>query len=389
MADTGNNLATVERMDAPVPIAMQLKQKESQFAAALPAHIPVERFMRVVQTAIQSNPELALVERRSLWNSAMKAASDGLLPDGREGAFVIFNAKEKDAGGREHWIKKAQWMPMIAGIRKKVRNSGEIATWDAHVVHEKDAFEYELGDQPYIKHKPAMVADPGPVVAAYSVATLKSGEKSREVMTRAELEKVHAASKSAGRGPWVDWFDEMARKTVAKRHAKVLPMSTDLDDLMRRDDDLYDLGGAREEARAANQGRPQNLAGKLQALAGGPPADDWRGGQVETPEEPQDAPERPEDAPATVEAPETPAAPTEAPEGAERPAGESGEVPAVIEGSAVPPELAQAAYAAADKGRRALDRWRNTISVENADIVRHFADELNRRAHEADARGRR
>jgi recombination protein RecT len=28
----------------------------------------------------------------------------------------------------------------------------------------------------------------------------------------------------------------MCKKTVAKRHSKVLPMSTDLDDLLRRDD---------------------------------------------------------------------------------------------------------------------------------------------------------
>uniref|UniRef100_UPI00195373C4 recombinase RecT n=1 Tax=Klebsiella aerogenes TaxID=548 RepID=UPI00195373C4 len=46
----------------------------------------------------------------------------GLLPDGREGAIVEFSGK-------------AQWMPMIGGLRKKVRNSGEIATWEAHVVY--------------------------------------------------------------------------------------------------------------------------------------------------------------------------------------------------------------------------------------------------------------
>lgn len=33
----------------------------------------------------------------------------------------------------------------------------------------------------------------------------------------------------------------MARKTVAKRHAKQLPSSADLDDLIRRDDDLFEF----------------------------------------------------------------------------------------------------------------------------------------------------
>ncbi len=187
-----------------------------------------------------------------------------MLPDGREGALVIYKTKDGD-----RWIDKVQWMPMVAGIRKKVRNSGEISTWDAQVVKAKDHFEFELGDDPFIKHRPCMDGDPGPIVAAYSIATLKSGEKSREVMTKAQLDKVRNSSKSKDRGPWVDWPEEMCRKTVARRHSKVLPMSTDLDDLIRRDDDLYDMKGARDAASAANGG-PQSLAGQFDALASMP-----------------------------------------------------------------------------------------------------------------------
>lgn len=223
----------------------QLEVRAQQFQAALPAHIPVERFKRVILTAVQMNPALAAADRQTLWNSAMRAAQDGLLPDGREGAMVIYKTKMKDGNGREFWVDAVQWMPMIAGIRKKVRNSGEIATWDAHVVHEKDHFEFELGDDPYIKHKPFMGGNRGKVIAAYSVATLKSGEKSREVMTVEQIERVRAMSKAKDRGPWVDHYEEMCRKTVARRHSKVLPMSTDLDDLIRRDDGLYDFEAAK------------------------------------------------------------------------------------------------------------------------------------------------
>ncbi len=223
----------------------QLEQRTSQFQMALPAHIPVERFKRVLLTAVQNNPALALAERRTLWNSAMRAAQDGLLPDGREAAMVIYKTKVKD-GNREIWIDAVQYLPMIAGVRKKVRNSGEIATWDVHAVYQKDEFEWELGLEPFLKHKPFLDGDPGPVIAAYSVATLKSGEKSVEVMSKFQIDKVSAASKAKS-GPWFDWYPEMCRKTVAKRHSKVLPMSTDLDDLLRRDDELYDLDGASDK----------------------------------------------------------------------------------------------------------------------------------------------
>jgi recombination protein RecT len=243
--------------DAPSQIVVfrhELTSMEGQFKAALPAHIPAERFVRVLMTAIQNNPDLMSVDRRSFWNSAMRAAQDGLLPDGREGAIVKFKSKNGPP--------VAQWMPMIAGLRKKVRNSGEIAVWDAAVVHEKDRFEFRLGDDPIIVHEPSLDANPGKVIAAYSIATLKSGEKSREVMSIAEIEKVRARSRAKDDGPWITDYTEMCRKTVARRHSKVLPMSTDLDDLMRRDEDLYDLKGAADKAQTKG-----TLTDRLSALA--------------------------------------------------------------------------------------------------------------------------
>lgn len=243
--------AVAERTANPIVVLNdQIANREEQFKAALPAHIPVERFKRVLLTAVQNNPGLMRLDRQSFFNSAMRAAQDGLLPDGRDGAIVEFNGK-------------AQWMPMIGGLRKKVRNSGEIATWEAHVVYENDEFLYELGDEPILRHKPTM-GEPGKPIAAYSIAVLKSGEKSREVMSFAQIEKVRAVSRAKNNGPWVQWWGEMARKTVARRHSKVLPMSSDLDDLMRRDDDLYDFKGAQEEAQET--ARPR-LAAVLDQIA--------------------------------------------------------------------------------------------------------------------------
>lgn len=252
-----NTKAIAEKPANPlVKLHDEMEQRTPQFLAALPAHIPVERFKRVLLTAVQNNPTLATADRRTFFNSAMKAAQDGLLPDGREGAMVIYKTKVKE-GSREFWIEAVQWLPMIAGLRKKVRNSGEIATWDAHVVYERDEFDYELGFDAFIKHKPFLKGDPGKVIAAYSVATLKSGEKTCEVMPVWQIEKVRALSKAKDTGPWRDHYSEMCRKTVARRHSKVLPMSTDLDDLMRRDDDLYDIESASDKAATVAPKRPQ------------------------------------------------------------------------------------------------------------------------------------
>ncbi len=263
-------VVTTERVNPVVVFRKELDNMEGQFQAALPAHIPVERFCRVLMTAIQQNPELLECERRSLWNAAIKAAQDGLLPDAREGAMVV--RKDRNRG------KLANWQPMIAGIRKKVRNSGEIATWDAHCVYEGDEFQFKLGDEPRVHHAYDLKNSRGQIIGAYSVAVMKDGQKSYEVMTIGEIHAIRDRSdawKAFKAGyikstPWQSDEGEMCRKTVARRHSKALPMSTDLDDLVRRDDELYKFDDAKEQARANGRG---TLTSRLDALAKVTPAE--------------------------------------------------------------------------------------------------------------------
>jgi recombination protein RecT len=225
-----------------------LGRMEAQFKMALPAHIPVERFSRVVMTAIQNNPQLLKCNRQSLFNACTKAAADGLLPDGREGAIVPFGDSED---GRKA-ADTASWMPMVAGIRKKARNSGELSDLYAHVVHEGDQFDIQLGDDPHIKHKPAMSGGRArKIIGAYSIAKFKDGTIGYEFMNIDEIEDVRKRFSRAKKGPWSDpiSYPEMCRKTVVRLHAKSLPMSTDLDDVLRRDDELYDFKEARERGQ--------------------------------------------------------------------------------------------------------------------------------------------
>ena len=206
-------------------VRTQLTSMTPQFAAALPKHVSAERFVRVVMTAIQTSPSLLEADRRTLFASATKAAQQGLLPDGREGAIVVFKGQ-------------AQWMPMVAGIMKLVRNSGEISTWSVQAVYQNDTFDFCLGDDEHITHKPAL-SKRGELIAVYSIVTMKDGEKSREVMSVEDVNAIRARSRSGGSGPWVSDFAEMAKKTVVRRHSKRLPMSTDLDDALRADDELF------------------------------------------------------------------------------------------------------------------------------------------------------
>lgn len=257
-----------------------LVKMQPEFASALPPQIPVEKFIRTTLTAVQMNPELLSADRRSLLGACMKAAQDGLLLDGREAAPVIFNTKDG---------KKVQYMPMVGGILKKIRNSGELASISANVVYDKDFFEYELGDDERIVHKPFLGADRGQQLAVYAVAKTKDGAIYREVMSVADVEKVRAASRAGKFGPWADWWDEMAKKTVIRRMAKRLPSSADVDQVFESDNDASGFDQIERRAPVNITPEPEAQTAPLSRLKRSMGTVDADTGEVLPAEEAQDA----------------------------------------------------------------------------------------------------
>lgn len=228
------------------PVEQALVAMQEKFAAALPAHIPSARFVRTALSAV-TNVEIAKCAktpegRKSIYDACLKAASDGLLLDGREAALVKFNVKVGDG-----WQDRAQYMPMVAGLMKKARNSGEVSSIVAQVVYANDDFEINyVTDGAPVTHKPDL-SDRGQVLGAYAVARLKDGAWTQpEYMSVVQIESVRARSKSKDKGPWSTDWAEMARKTVIRRASKYWPSSTDKDgvafeEVVSRDDDMIDL----------------------------------------------------------------------------------------------------------------------------------------------------
>ena len=196
----------------------KLDALEPAIRAALPEHVAFDRFRRIVLTAVQSDQDLLRADPRLLLTACLRAAQDGLMPDKREGVILMFKGKPA-------------WMPMVAGLMKLARNSGEIASLTSHVVFAGEPFRVHLGDEDRIVHERILDAvDAGkPPIAAYAVALLKDGTRVHEAMTWKQIMKVKGASASGDKGPWGAWPDEMARKTVLRRLLKRLPLSTDRD----------------------------------------------------------------------------------------------------------------------------------------------------------------
>jgi recombination protein RecT len=205
-----------------------------------------------VLSAVQQNPDLLEADQRSLWNACMRAANDGLLPDGREGTIQVYKTKIKTREGGETWAKLAQWMPMYQGLMKRARNSGDVRVFDAFPLYRNDKFRHWVDDDgEHVLYEPAGMEDePGALIGAFAFAKDKDGNLYVEPMRKAEIEKIRAASKSKDGPAWTKWPEEMYRKSPIRRIAKRLPFSAEVHDTIQRDPTFEALEAPTIEARA-------------------------------------------------------------------------------------------------------------------------------------------
>lgn len=209
-----------------------MKQMAPAMKEALPRHMDVDRLMRLAMTTIRTTPQLREAEVSSLLGAVMQAAQLGLEP-GLLGQCYLLPFKNNKKG-----VTEVQFIIGYKGMIDLARRSGHIESIYAHAVYEKDEFEYELGLEPKLKHKPSMEADRGEFIGAYAVAHFKDGGYQFEFMPKSEIEKRKARSKSANSSysPWKTDYEEMAKKTVIRHMWKYLPISVEIQEAVSYDE---------------------------------------------------------------------------------------------------------------------------------------------------------
>lgn len=213
---------------------------EAKIAALVPKHVSPERLVKVALAAIFRTPKLLECNPVSLLNAFMECSQLGLECGGVLGqAYLVpYNNKVKREGQPDRWETSAQFILGYRGMIALARRSGEIASIEANVVREGDVFEEEKGSNPRLRHVPNRdTAEVRPLRLVYAIARLTSGETVTEVMSKAEVDKIRARSKSRDNGPWVSDYDEMARKTVVRRLFKYLPVSIEVQSAVNEDDE--------------------------------------------------------------------------------------------------------------------------------------------------------
>lgn len=235
-------------------IKLQLEKGKALIAQVAPKHLTADRMVRLAMLAVSKQPKLAECSGMSILKSMMVASELGLEPGGAlgHGYLVPYRVNQAKRGEPARWVNECQFIAGYRGLAKLARNSGEIEIVEAHPVYPGDKFVVRRGTVSELVHEPDYMSgnDRGDkAVCYYALARYKSGAVQFEVMTRAQIEAIMRSTQSKGDyGPWLDHFDEQARKTCIRRLAKSLPLESEKHkDLLR----ALEVSDARDEGDVA------------------------------------------------------------------------------------------------------------------------------------------
>lgn len=219
----------------------------AEIARVLPKHLTPERMVRVAITALTRTPKLANCDQASFFRCMLDLSQWGLEPDGRRAHLIPFDNKKKK-------ITECQLILDFKGIAELCYRSGSVSAIHADVVRRGDLFKFSCG---YItEHTPWFLRDPsdrpkeaGEIYAVYCVVQMTGGNAKHEVMSVDDVNAIRDKSQGyyaykqgwASSSPWVDYWNEMAKKTVFKRCAKWLPWSAEIHSAMERDEPAIDV----------------------------------------------------------------------------------------------------------------------------------------------------
>jgi len=196
-----------------------LQQLGPELRRAVPRGVDAERIVRLALTEIRRTPELALCTRDSLLGAVMWSAQLGLEIGAPLGQSYIIPF-------RNHGLLEAQWVLGYTGQLALLYRSPRIRDVFVGTVREGDGFTYRRGIEDALVHEPKGFDEARKVVCYYLLVRYTDGGHYIATMTPEEIERRRRkAQRGAPRsGPWLDWPEEMERKTVIRAHFRFLPL---------------------------------------------------------------------------------------------------------------------------------------------------------------------
>lgn len=214
----------------PATFADLVKKVSPQFQAVMPKGFKAERLAQMAISAYNQTPKLAECSVQSILSCCLRCASLGLEPsavDGMGRAYIL-PYKNRKTGQME-----VQFILGKNGMVELVQRSQLVKSLRTQCVYEGDEFDYwEDESGIHFSYRPDLDAshDANKLRLVYLSANLKDGGLVFLQMSKKEIDKIKARSKSGDFGPWKTDYEAMAEKTVLRRafNRGMLPRSVEV-----------------------------------------------------------------------------------------------------------------------------------------------------------------
>lgn len=214
-------------------IAELIKAMEPEIRKALPEVITPERFTRMALSALNTTPKLRECTPMSFLAALMNAAQLGLEPNTPLGQAYLIPYNNKG-------VMECQFQIGYKGLIDLSYRNPQMQIISAQAVYENDVFEYELGLNPKLEHRPAL-EDRGEVRLFYGMFKLVNGGYGFEVMSKAAMDayaREYSKAFDSSFSPWKNNYIGMAKKTVIKQALKYAPLKTDFRKALSNDETI-------------------------------------------------------------------------------------------------------------------------------------------------------
>lgn len=213
-----NEIKTNQPASPLAAFSKTLERMKPQMALALPKHMSADRMARLALTAFSTSRELQNCKPESILASLMTATQLGLEPGiNGQGYLIAYKGT-------------CTFVPGWKGLVDLVSRSGRATVWTG-AVFRGDQFDYQLGDEPFCRHKPG--DSEGDFTHVYAIGRVKDAQMPViEVWTRGKVKKhLDQYNKVGGRHYALaseSNFEMYARKVALLQVLKYMPSSIEL-----------------------------------------------------------------------------------------------------------------------------------------------------------------
>lgn len=209
-------------------VSDRIEAMKDEEGLALPANYSAQNALQAAALKLQSvkgrdgRPALASCTQASVATALLDMVIQGLSPAKNQCYFIVY--------GNELQMQRS-YFGTIAALKRL----DSVEDIDAQVVHRGDKFEIgadEVGHIIVTKFEPSFANLDKELIGAFAFIKLANGRVDYTVMTKAQIDTSWAQSRNRQNNVQKKFSDEMAKRTVLNRAAKMFINTSDDSDLL-------------------------------------------------------------------------------------------------------------------------------------------------------------